>query len=113
MKLADKYGASWMHWMYKPYSNWTGDESDLFNYPCSSSNLEDCLNLKQVKFYARIYPRAVAGDTVEFSYDPETYNASLEYKPKESCKLPTIIFVPTKWIYTSGFQLEILGDLAI
>jgi len=101
-----------MHWAYKKWSDWTGDSKGFWNYPCSSTHLEDCLNMTLTKLYARTYPRAVAGDTVEFVFNATTYNSSLEYKPKQSCQLPTVIFASTKWIYTSGFEIEISGDLA-
>lgn len=112
MTLADKYGTNWMHWGYKQYADWTGDSQGLWTFPyCNSTILEDCLNLPLVKLYARTYPRAVAGDTVEFLFNTTTFNSSLEYKPKKSCQLPTVIFASTKWIYTSGFEIEISGDL--
>lgn len=110
MTLADQYGTSWMHWAYKKYSDWTGDSKGIWNYPCNSTHLEDCLNMTLTKLYARTYPRAVAGDTVEFLFNTTTYISSLEYKPKKSCQLPTVIFASTKWIYTSGFETSILGD---
>ena len=112
MTLADQYGTTWMHWAYKKFSDWTGDSRGIWNYPCNSTKLEDCLNLDLTKLYARTYPRAVAGDTVEFVFNATSYHSSLEYKPKKSCKLPTEIFASNKWIYTSGFDIDIVGDLA-
>lgn len=110
--LSDFYGLSWMHWAYKRYSGWTWDSSGLFDSSCTSSNIYDCINNGSVKSFARTYPRAVAGQTLNFTYNDTTYDASLEFVPDENCKLPTEIFVSESWIYTNGFSVDVSGPLA-
>jgi hypothetical protein len=108
--LADKYLLSWMHWSYKLYSSWTWDHDGLFDHTCQSSNIYDCINVSEVKIYARTYPKAVAGQTISFSYNEETLDAVLEYIPDPECKLPTEIYFSETWHYTEGYTVEILGD---
>ena len=99
-----------MHWAYKKYSDWTWDSSGLFDYSCTSSDIQDCINKDTVKTFSRTYPKAVAGESVKFSYNDTTYEASLEYIPDPNCKLPTEIYLSESWVYTEGFEVEITGD---
>jgi endoglycosylceramidase len=110
--LGDYYGLSWMHWAYKRYAGWTWDSSGLFDSSCTSSNIYDCVHNTTVRTFARTYPHAVAGKTLNFTYNDTTTFASLEYVPKEDCKLPTEIFVSESWVYTNGFEVDVEGDLA-
>ena len=110
--LADEYGLSWMHWAYKRYSGWTWDSSGLFDSSCTSSNIYDCVHNSTVATFARTYPRAVAGDSLEFQYNDTTGFAVLKYAPKFDCNLPTEIFASETWVYTDGFEVEIEGELA-
>lgn len=101
-----------MHWAYKLYSGWTWDNSGLFDRECKSSNIYDCINNETVFKYARTYPRAVAGDTVHFTYNETTGDAYLKFTPNKDCTLPTEIFASETWVYKDGFEVEIEGDLA-
>ena len=109
-ELADQYGLSWMHWGYKLYSSWTWDSSGLFDPTCKSDNIYDCINTDQVKIYARTYPKAVAGESLAFTFNATTLDAVLEYIPDPNCKLPTEIFFSETWHYTNGIEVEISGE---
>lgn len=93
MTLADQYGLTWMHWAYKKFADWTGDSFGLFKFPCDENTMKDCLLTDYARMYARTYPRAVAGTTKEFLYNNRTFDASLEFIPKQSCSLPSELFV--------------------
>lgn len=110
--LADEYGLSWMHWAYKTYSGWTWDSSGVIDSSCTSSNIYDCVHNSTVATFARTYPRAVAGDTIDFKYNDTTKHAMLKFKPNVECDLPTEIFVSETWVYTDGYEVEIEGELA-
>jgi len=110
--LADHYGLSWMHWAYKKYSDWTWDSSGLFDASCPSDNIYDCIHVDTVKKFARTYPKAVAGESISFTYDSTTFDAELIFVPDTNCKLPTEIFLSEQWVYTDGFEVEIEGDQA-
>ena len=99
-----------MHWAYKKYSGWTWDNDGLFDHSCKSDNIYDCIHVDSVKVFARTYPKAVAGESVAFSYNSTTLDAVLEYIPDPNCELPTEIFLSESWIYTDGFEVEITGD---
>jgi Glycoside hydrolase family 5 C-terminal domain len=96
-----------MHWDYKSYSNWTWDNPGMFYDHCVSTKLEECLNLDSVRTFARTYPKAVAGESLNFTYNATTLDANLIYKPNPDCKLPTEIFLSEKYLYVNGFNVEI------
>jgi hypothetical protein len=96
-----------MHWDYKSYSNWTWDNPGMFDVYCTSKNLYDCLNIDSVKTFARTYPKAVAGESLNFTFNATTLEANLIYKPNPNCKLPTEIFLSETYHYLNGFEVEI------
>lgn len=117
MDLADeigKWGYSWHHWAYKLYGAWTWDSHGLFNlgddnnYNCP--DIESCLNVENVKTYARVYPSAVAGTGKYFHFDDETNEAVLVYQPDPSIESPTEIRVPVKWRYQNGVSVNITPE---
>jgi endoglycosylceramidase len=109
--ILDKYKISWMQFSYKIFADLTWDNSGLFYRPCSDpSSMDACLNVAEVKTWARTYAKAVAGHTNYFRYNSTTRVAELNYISKPGCKLPTVLFVSEKWIYTSGFTVQVTPD---
>jgi hypothetical protein len=96
-----------MHWDYKSYSNWTWDNPGMFIERCPYQTMDECLNLDSVRNFARTYPKAVAGESLNFTFNATTLEANLIYKPNPNCKLPTEIFLSEKYLYINGFDVEI------
>lgn len=112
--VLDKYKISWMQFSYKIFSDLTWDNSGLFYRPCEDkSSMNACLNVPEVKTWARTYAQAVAGVTESFSYNSTTRVAELKYISKPSCLLPTVIFVSETWIYPSGYKVEVTPSDAV
>ena len=58
-----------------------------------------------VDILSRPYPMAVAGESLKFSFDPETRMFDMEFIPSSDIQLPTIIFVPR---HTYGSDMEVI-----
>lgn len=67
-----------------------------------------CLNVPEVMTWSRTYAQAVAGVTESFQYNSTTRVAELKYLSKPTCLLPTDIFVSEKWIYPTGYKVDVV-----
>jgi endoglycosylceramidase len=106
--ILDKYKISWMQFSYKIFSDLTWDNSGLFYRPCDDpTSMSTCLNIPEVKTWARTYAKAVAGVTEYFWFNSTTRNAELKYTSNPNCELPTVIFVSEDWIYPDGFSVSV------
>lgn len=99
-----------MHWGYKWFANRTWDSpgyfiTDGYDTCKDRTNMTACWDLPQIKTYARTYNKAVAGHVQNFTFDPETLVAKLEYVIAPECKLPTVIFFSEELHYTSGIPI--------
>ena len=82
------------------------DNPGLFYSTCEDTNsMSSCLNVDEVKKWARTYAKAVAGRTNYFYFNSSTREAELNYLSDPAVTAPTIIFLSEKWIYTSGFSV--------
>lgn len=107
--ILDKYKISWMQFSYKIFSDLTWDNSGLFYRPCDDrTNMTACLNVPEVMTWSRTYAQAVAGVTESFQYNSTTRVAELKYLSKPTCLLPTDIFVSEKWIYPTGYKVDVV-----
>ena len=62
--------------------------------------------------WARPYAKAVAGHTINFSFNSSSHVATLVYTINPTCSQPTIIFVSSMWIYTTGLEVVVFPDTA-
>jgi endoglycosylceramidase len=107
--ILDKFKISWMQFSYKIFADLTWDNPGLFYRPCDDrSSMEACLNVAEVKTWARTYAKAVAGVTESFQFNSTSREAELKYLSNPLCSEPTVLFVSEKWIYdTSGFDVHV------
>jgi endoglycosylceramidase len=57
---------------------------------------------------ARVYPRAIAGDPVDYGFDPRTGRGWLRYRPRAGVRGPTVIAVPALQ-EPSGYVATVTG----
>jgi endoglycosylceramidase len=106
--ILDKFKISWMQFSYKIFSDLTWDNSGLFYRPCEDpSDMSKCLNIQEVKVWARTYAKAVAGRTTSFVFNSTTRESELNFVSDPDCEMPTVLFASEKWIYTSGFEVKV------
>ncbi len=69
-------------------------------------------NDKNDDILARVFPRAVAGEPVDYGFDPRTGVFHLRYRPDPSVTVPTLIAVPTAVHYPHGYVADVSGGHA-
>lgn len=93
----DQRQASWTYWGSDP-GGWGPLNKDKTPSPI----------LAQL---VRVYPEAVAGGLISYSYEPATQVFQMLYVTNNNIKAPTVISVP-KSIYPHGYKLKITGTTA-
>ena len=58
---------------------------------------------------SRVYPQAVAGTPLRFSFSPQTDVFDMAYVPNHRVHAPTLIFVPTQVHYRHGYCARTTG----
>jgi hypothetical protein len=58
---------------------------------------------------SRVYPQAVAGTPLSFSFSPSTDQFDMAYTPNHRIHAPTLIFVPTALHYPHGYCVHTTG----
>jgi endoglycosylceramidase len=98
----DTEQVSWAFWAWKYYADPTGS-SDESLVMLGGRLRSTALVLSQV------YPQAVAGTPVSFSYSPLSDIFDLTYVPNHRLRAPTVIFVPTEIHYQHGYCATVHG----
>lgn len=89
--MTDRLGSGWMHWSSDPF---------LAAF-AAGREPEDILDL------VRVYPQRIAGDPVDFAFNPELRVFSLVFVEREGVEGPTEIFIPEARIYPDGWTLSV------
>jgi endoglycosylceramidase len=106
--ILDKYKISWMQFSFKSMANLTWDNTGLFLPSCSDpASMQACLNVPEVKVWARTYAKAVAGTTSSFSFNSSSREASLRFRSSPSCAEPTVLFASEQWTYPQGLTVHV------
>jgi len=100
--VADAYQLGWTYWDWKYYNDPTGSSDEALVAP--DGKLEPTADA-----LARAYPQAVAGTPTSFSFDPTTERFSLSYTANPEATAPTVIFVPVRQHYPSGYCANAVG----
>lgn len=101
-KIADELQLGWTYWQWKYYDDPTGSSAEALVEANGSLS-------PTVRALSRVYPQAVAGTPVSFSFDPGTKEFHLFYVPKAGIDAPTVIAVPTSLVYPHGYQVSVVG----
>ena len=101
-KIADELQLGWTYWQWKYYDDPTGSSAEAL--VGSDGSLSPT-----VSALARVYPQAVSGTPVSFSFDPRSKEFHLLYVPKAGIDAPTVIAVPTSLDYPHGYQVSVVG----
>ena len=62
---------------------------------------------------SRVYPQAVSGTPVSFSFDPASSRFHMLYVPNEKVTAPTVIFVPLSVHYPNGYRVAVIGGTVL
>ena len=101
-RIADELQLGWTYWQWKYYDDPTGSSAEaLVN--------QDGTYAPTVQALTRVYPQAIAGTPVSYSYDPKKREFHLFYVPKSTVDAPTVIFVPTTQSYPNGYRVQVVG----
>jgi endoglycosylceramidase len=97
---AEKVG--WIYWAWKYYGDPTGSADE--------SLVKDNGHLRPTAMVlSQIYPEAVAGVPLSFSYSPINDVFNLAYVPNHRIHAPTVVFVPTELHYPDGYCARVSG----
>ncbi len=103
-RIADELQLGWTYWQWKYYDDPTGSSAEALVE--SDGSLSPA-----VRALGRVYPQAVAGTPVSFSFDPQAKVFHLFYVPKAGIDAPTVIAVPTSLEYPHGYQVTVVGGV--
>jgi endoglycosylceramidase len=98
----DAKQVGWTYWAWKYYSDPTGsgDESLVM----ANGRLRSTAMV-----LSQVYPQAVAGVPVSFTYSPLSDVFHLVYVPNHRIHAPTVVFVPTRLHYPHGYCARVAG----
>jgi endoglycosylceramidase len=99
---ADQLLLGWTYWAWKYYNDPTGS-SDEALVSATGTLAPTAASL------SRVYPQAVAGTPISFSFDPATADFHLAYAPKATVTAPTVVFVPVAVHYPKGYCAQVTG----
>ncbi len=100
--IADELQLGWTYWQWKYYDDPTGSSAEALVQA-------DGRLAATATSLSRVYPQAVAGTPISYSYVPTTREFHLLYVPDPRVDAPTVIFVPTARSYPTGYQVQVLG----
>ncbi len=104
--IADDLQLGWTYWAWKYYDDPTGSSAEALVEPNGQLS-------PTVEALARVYPQAVAGTPVSFSFDPGSDTFHLFYVPNPSITAPTVIAVPTGVHYPQGYTAQATGGTVV
>jgi endoglycosylceramidase len=100
--IADELQLGWTYWQWKYYDDPTGSSAEALVR--ADGTFADTATALQ-----RVYPQAVAGTPISYSYDPGSREFHLLYVPDPRVDAPTVIFVPAVSDYPTGYQVQVVG----
>jgi endoglycosylceramidase len=103
---ADRTLVGWTYWSWKYYGDPTGSADEALVGP-------DGRLRPTARVLARTYPQAIAGKPTSLSFDPTTGRFRLAYAPDHAVRAPTVIMVPTRIHYPSGYCARVSGSSVI
>jgi endoglycosylceramidase len=89
--LADRLGSGWMRWSSDPF----------FQAFADGREPDDILD------QVRVYPQRIAGDPIEFSFDPALRVFTLTFVERPGVVGPTEIYIPEATVYPGGWTLSV------
>lgn len=98
----DAEQVGWAYWSWKYYGDPTGSAAE-------SLVMADGRLRSTAYVLSRVYPQAVAGTPLRFSFSPETDVFDMAYVPNHRIQAPTLIFVPTQVHYRHGYCARTTG----
>ena len=98
----DAQQVGWVYWAWKYYADPTGSAAE-------SLVMADGRLRSTARVLSRVYPQAVAGTPLSFSFSPSTGVFDLAYVPNHRIHAPTLIFVPTGLHYPHGYCARTTG----
>ena len=93
---------SWIYWAWKYYGDPTGSADE-------SLVMADGHLRSTAYVLSQVYPQAVAGTPLRFSFSPETDVFDMAYVPNHRIHAPTLVFVPTQVHYRHGYCARTTG----
>jgi endoglycosylceramidase len=99
---ADRSLVGWTYWSWKYYGDPTGSADEALVGPHGRLR-------STARVLARIYPQAIAGKPTSLSFDPTTGRFRLAYTPDHAIRAPTVIMVPTRIHYPTGYCARVSG----
>ena len=102
----DQNLVGWTYWSWKYYSDPTGSSAEGLVMP-------DGKLRSTALILSRTYPEAVAGRPTSMTFDPTNGAFRLDYVPNHAILAPTVIFVPTRIHYPSGYCATAIGGSVI
>jgi endoglycosylceramidase len=103
---ADRTLVGWTYWSWKYYGDPTGSADEALVSP-------DGQLRSTARVLARTYPEAVAGKPTSVWFDPTTGGFRLTYAPDHAVHAATVISVPTRIHYPSGYCARVSGGSII
>jgi endoglycosylceramidase len=103
---ADRSLVGWTYWSWKYYGDPTGSADEALVGP-------DGRLRPTARGLARTYPEAVAGKPTSVWFDPSTGGFRLTYTPDHAVHAATVISVPTRIHYPSGYCARVSGGSII
>jgi endoglycosylceramidase len=98
----DAEQVGWAYWAWKYYDDPTGSEDESLVMANG--------RLRSTAFVlSQVYPQAVAGTPVSFSYSPLSDVFALTYVSNRQIHAPTVVFVPTEIHYQHGYCATVRG----
>jgi endoglycosylceramidase len=98
----DAEQVGWIYWSWKYYGDPTGSAAE-------SLVMADGHLRSTAEVLSRVYPQAVAGTPLQFSFSPQTDVFDMSYAPNHRVDAPTLIFVPTGVHYRQGYCARTTG----
>ncbi len=103
---ANAHLVGWAYWAWKYYADPTGSAAE-------SLVMADGRLRSTARVLSQTYPMAIAGRPTSISSDPVSGAFALTYVPNSSTRAPTVIFVPTRLHYPSGYCTTVRGGKVI
>ncbi len=98
----DAEQVGWAYWSWKYYADPTGSADE-------SLVMADGRLRSTALVLSQVYPQAVAGTPISFSYSPLSNIFHLSYVPNQHVHAPTVVFVPTEVHYRHGYCATVHG----
>jgi endoglycosylceramidase len=98
----DDRQVSWIYWAWKYYGDPTGSADE-------SLVMADGRLRSTASVLSRVYPQAVAGTPLRFSFSAQTDVFDMAYVPNHRIHAPTLVFVPIQVHYRHGYCARTTG----